>query len=158
MQKSPNKKEMKNRITCISILFSIVIFSCKSKIVKRENIDKIETIYLDTILPGSEIKTKLYIPTLDTLIEREGLSIQLKTVGDSLEVLAKKDSVKLQIRKTIKTKTRTKTKEAKSKDPKRHWAYLLGEFALLILSIFFFLSWFMRFIYDIWQNKQKNKQ
>lgn len=140
------------------LIIGFIILSCKAKTTTTEKTETTEIIYLDTILPGAEIKTRLFIPQLDTIIFKEGLTIQLKTIGDSLDVKASKDPVKIQIKKTTKKKKTTTTKAPEAKNPKKHWAYLLGEFTVLILSIFFFLSWLLRFFHDIWQNKQKTKR
>ena len=151
-------EKMKKNKPVFFVIIGFILLSCKAKTTTTEKTETTETIYLDTILPGAEIKTRLFIPNLDTTIFKEGLTIKLKTIGDSLDVAASKNPLKIQIKKTTKTKKTTTTKGPEAQNPKKHWAYLLGEFTVLILSIFFFLSWLLKFVYDIWQNKQKSKQ
>ena len=158
MHQPPQKEKMKKFKPVFFFIIGFILLSCKAKTTTTEKTETTEIIYLDTIIPGAEIKTRLFIPNLDTTIFKEGLTIQLKTIGDSLDVKASKDPVKIQIKKTTKRKKTSSTKAPEAKNPKKHWAYLLGEFTILILSIFFFLSWLLRFLYDIWQNNQKTKQ
>lgn len=110
----------------------LIFTGCRT--VERTKTETTEIVYLDTIIPGSEIKTRLFLPTLDTIIFKDGLKVELKTIGDSLDLKATKEPVKVKVKKTTKRKTQTKT--AKPQAYKEHWFYQLLWRIVLIFSIY----------------------
>lgn len=115
-------------------LIPILLIFTGCRTVERTKTETTEIIYLDTIIPGSEIKTRLFLPTLDTIIFKDGLKVELKTIGDSLDLKATKEPVKVKVKKTTKRKTQTKT--AKPQVYKEHWFYQLLWRIVLIFSIY----------------------
>ncbi len=110
----------------------LIFTACRT--VERTKTETTEIVYIDTIIPGAEIKTRLFLPTLDTIIFRDGLKVELKTIGDSLDLRASKEPVKVQVKKTTKRKTQTKI--AKPQTYKEHWFYQLLWRIVLIFSIY----------------------
>lgn len=110
----------------------LIFTACRT--VERTKTETTEIVYLDTVIPGAEIKTRLFLPTLDTILYKDGLKVELKTIGDSLDLRASKEPVKVKVKKTTKRKTQTKT--AKPQGYKEHWFYQLVWRIVLIFSIY----------------------
>lgn len=130
----------------------LIFTGCRT--VERTRTETTEIVYLDTIIPGAEIKTRLFIPKLDTIIFKDGLKVELKTIGDSLDLKATKDPVKVQVKKTTKRKNQTKT--AKPQTYKEHWFYQLLLRIVLIFSIYWVFREILKNL-SISLDKSKNR-